>query len=246
MQHLPIHPSMRHPLTGEPLRAVYVDKHGTPRYPIMGGSEDADADGAGDAASDADAANDAGDSGDGDKDAENRMLIDERNGRKSAETLLAELTGKSKLEIRRLLKDPAKAREALTAKPDGTTANKGDKPEVDEAEIRAEAQREADAKANARIVRAEVRALAADTFANPADALHNLDLDDFEVNEDGELENAEAVKKALADVLKKNPHYAKKGKAPKPDPSQGNRGDTKPEATAGIGRLRAAYADSSK
>lgn len=40
---LPIHPSLRHPLTGAPLRALYVDKHGRARYPIMGGDETADA-----------------------------------------------------------------------------------------------------------------------------------------------------------------------------------------------------------
>jgi hypothetical protein len=37
---LPLHPTMRHPLTGEPLRALYVDKAGRARYPIMGGSDD--------------------------------------------------------------------------------------------------------------------------------------------------------------------------------------------------------------
>lgn len=240
MQHLPIHP-----FTG--LQALYVDKHGHARYPIKGGSEDGDA---GDSGSDDGQGDDQGtDSGDdkgGDDaaDASNRMLIDERNGRKSAETLLAELTGKSKLEIRRLLKDPDKAREALKPAPKGD--DKGDKPDVDAEEIRREAQREADAKANARIVRAEVRALAAESFANPADALHNLNLDDYDVTEDGELEDVAAVKAALADVLKKNPHYAKKGGRPKPDPSQGPRGEGKPEPAPGIGRLRAAYAETAK
>lgn len=37
---LPIHPSLRHPLTGLPLQAVYVDRHGRPRYPILGGAPD--------------------------------------------------------------------------------------------------------------------------------------------------------------------------------------------------------------
>ena len=34
---LPLHPSKRHPLTGEPLQAVYVDKLGRCRWPVMGG-----------------------------------------------------------------------------------------------------------------------------------------------------------------------------------------------------------------
>lgn len=36
---LPLHPSKLHPITGEPLRAIYVDKAGRARYPIMGGAE---------------------------------------------------------------------------------------------------------------------------------------------------------------------------------------------------------------
>lgn len=36
----PLHPQLRHPLTGQPLRAVYVDKHGTARWPIMGAAPD--------------------------------------------------------------------------------------------------------------------------------------------------------------------------------------------------------------
>lgn len=49
---LPTHPSMRHPLTGEPLTALYVDSKGRPRYPIMGGAEDDAADTAAKAAAD--------------------------------------------------------------------------------------------------------------------------------------------------------------------------------------------------
>ena len=37
---LPFHPTMRHPLTGQPLRALWVDPAGRARYPIMGGAPD--------------------------------------------------------------------------------------------------------------------------------------------------------------------------------------------------------------
>lgn len=40
LDNLPVHPTMRHPLTGEPLRALYVDRHGRARFPIMGGAPD--------------------------------------------------------------------------------------------------------------------------------------------------------------------------------------------------------------
>lgn len=39
MKHLPVHPTMRHPHTGKRLQALFVDKHGRARYPIMGAAE---------------------------------------------------------------------------------------------------------------------------------------------------------------------------------------------------------------
>lgn len=44
---LPLHPRLRHPLTGQPLRAVYVDRHGKPRWPIMGAAPEGDGGGSG-------------------------------------------------------------------------------------------------------------------------------------------------------------------------------------------------------
>lgn len=37
---LPVHPRLRHPLTGEPLQAIYVDKHGRARWPVVGAAPD--------------------------------------------------------------------------------------------------------------------------------------------------------------------------------------------------------------
>jgi hypothetical protein len=70
---LPLHPSMRHPLTGEPVRALHVDKHGRARYPYMGGDDtvdpvDADKDKSGDGDKDAGGDADKDESGDAAKD----------------------------------------------------------------------------------------------------------------------------------------------------------------------------------
>lgn len=62
---LPLHPSMRHPLTGEPVRALFVDKHGRARYPYMGGDDTVDPAGKDKGGDDPD--NDKGDSADKDK-----------------------------------------------------------------------------------------------------------------------------------------------------------------------------------
>ncbi len=41
---LPVHPSALHPITGLPVRAVYIDRHGRARFPIMGGDGTDDGD----------------------------------------------------------------------------------------------------------------------------------------------------------------------------------------------------------
>lgn len=82
--------------------------------------------------------------------------------------------------------------------------------EADPDRIRREATAEATAKANARIVRAEIKALAAGKFADPADAVAFLDLTEFEVDDDGEVDS-EAITAALTDLLSRKPHLAASG-----------------------------------
>jgi broad specificity phosphatase PhoE len=80
-----------------------------------------------------------------------------------------------------------------------------------------EERRKADAavltKANKRIVSAEIRAVAANLFADTDDALRNLDPGDYEVDEDGEVD-ARSIERDLKDVLRRKPHLAKKGREP--------------------------------
>lgn len=40
MKHLPVHPTAVHPKTGRRIRALHIDRHGRPRYPILGASPD--------------------------------------------------------------------------------------------------------------------------------------------------------------------------------------------------------------
>lgn len=236
MQHLPIHPSLRHPLTGEPIRAVGMSKRG-PIWPIMGASEDPPADPAPSDDPPADPPSDPAPE-DFEEKFNSQRTINRKLERESKPWFqVLKETGMSADEAVELI------RKGKSGKPPATG---GDPEPVDADQIRREAEQAAAEKANARLVRAEVRALAAEGFTNPTDALHNLNLDDFEVNEDGELEDVDAVKAALADVLKKNPHYAKKGRAPKPDPSQGPGGSSKPDPGPGMARLRQAYANTSK
>lgn len=88
------------------------------------------------------------------------------------------------------------------------------KDETDTDVIRQEAERAATAKANARIVRAEVRAAAAGRLADPADALQFLDLSQFEVDDDGNVDTDE-ITDAIADLLQRKPYLAAQTQPPK-------------------------------
>lgn len=66
------------------------------------------------------------------------------------------------------------------------------------------------AKANDRIRKAEVRAAAAGKLNDPADALRYLDLEQFEVGDDGEVDSA-AITAAIEDLIKSKPYLAAQG-----------------------------------
>lgn len=86
------------------------------------------------------------------------------------------------------------------------TKPKGDGEPTPE-QIRADAETAATAKANRRIVRAELKAAATGKLADPADVNAFIDLDQFEVDADGEPD-AEEISEAITDLLKRKPHLA--------------------------------------
>jgi len=84
-----------------------------------------------------------------------------------------------------------------------------------EKEYAAEQERrkvEADAlaKADERILKAEVRAAAAQKLADPADALRFIDLSEFEVGSEGDVDS-EAISVAIDGLLKEKPYLAAQG-----------------------------------
>jgi hypothetical protein len=86
------------------------------------------------------------------------------------------------------------------------------KAEGREAEFKADQERrsieaEALSKANTRIKKAEIRAAAAGRLNDPADALRYLDLDEFEVGEDGEVDTS-AVQEAIERLISTKPYLA--------------------------------------
>ncbi|MER7963600.1 hypothetical protein [Streptomyces ardesiacus] len=71
------------------------------------------------------------------------------------------------------------------------------------------------ARVNERLVKAEVKAAAAGKLADPADAHRFLDLSQFEVDDDGNVD-ADEVADAIDDLLKSKPYLAAQGGTTKP------------------------------
>ncbi|WP_030322846.1 MULTISPECIES: hypothetical protein [Streptomyces] len=83
-----------------------------------------------------------------------------------------------------------------------------EKDNVDEAEkTRRAAETAALSKANTRILRAEVKAAAAGKLADPADAYKFLDLETFEVDDDGNVDSDE-IAEAIDELIKTKPYLA--------------------------------------
>lgn len=72
---------------------------------------------------------------------------------------------------------------------------------------RAKAVTEATAKANQRILKADLRAAATGKLADPTDAALYIDLTAFTVSDDGEVDS-DALSEAINDLLERKPHLA--------------------------------------
>jgi hypothetical protein len=194
------------PRTG--LQAIGFRKDGRPIWPIKGGSGDGDDAAAdqgddttdgddGDAADSADSGQD--DTGDGDDTSDDGSDGADALGDKGKQAL-DRMKAKGKVE-----RDKRVAAERRAAELEAELAKaKGE----DEATIR---QRDADqaalAKANARIVKAEVRGAAKGLLADPQDAFLHLDINEIEVGEDGEVDTDDIVER-LNDLISKKPYLA--------------------------------------
>ncbi len=183
-----------HPHTGTLLEPIGYRADGSPIWPIMGASEDdaetdddGDSDDA-DAAEVVDAADDSDDAdGETDEDSEDAKDLGDA-GKQAIERM------KAKLKTER-----AKRQVAEKALSDKTGEGSDD---AKTAEI--------NAKANARILKSEVKAAAAGKLEDPADAHQFLDLDQFEVDDDGNVDEEE-IADAIDDLIKKKPYLAAQG-----------------------------------
>lgn len=108
------------------------------------------------------------------------------------------------------------------------------------AEATKKAVSEAVGSANARILRAEVKAAAAGKLADPADAVAMLDLGDFTVTDDGDVDG-KAIAKAIDELVEAKPYLGVEQR-PTAVPT-GTRQPDAPDPGPGKDRLVAAFAD---
>ncbi|WP_435107799.1 hypothetical protein [Nocardiopsis synnemataformans] len=193
-----------HPYTG--LTALAVLPSGRIVWPVMGG------DGTNDAPGNGDQGDQGNDQGDADSDDGDATSHDDNDGQGDADDTDADPEGADQLgDAGKKALDATKAkwkaerdkrREVERQLAEATAKKDGDGPDPAVA-----AEQAAMAKANSRIVRAEVRAAAAGKLADPKDALSFLDLDGFEVGDDGEVD-ADEIADAIADLIARKPYLA--------------------------------------
>ena len=160
-------------------------------WTFEGGSEGApEGDGDG---GEGDGDEDGGTGGDGPSSALEKALSRERQASKEARdalrpwrALAQELGVKSPSEIKNRLTDITKEQEESAQERDRRDA-------------------EILSKANTRVIKASIKALAAKEFSDPEDAVLNLKVSDYEVDDDGNVDE-KAVRRDLEALLKRKPH----------------------------------------
>jgi hypothetical protein len=148
----------------------------------------------------------------------------------------ADLGDKGKQALDRMkakLKAERDRRKAAETERDQLKTSKAGGDDKDADRIRSEAEKAATAKANARIVRSEVRAAAAGKLADPKDALKFLDLGQFEVDADGQVDEDE-IADAIEQLVKDKPYL---GVAGKPQRFQGTGDGGARKGSGGVKQL---------
>ena len=140
--------------------------------------------------------------------------------RKRAEAKIAKANSEAKN-----LRERLKALEPLAKK--AQELEDAQKSEQERLSEQLTAAEERAAKAVRTAVASKVEALASSDFADPEDAAGALDLAAY-VDEDGVID-ADGIKRDLADLLKRKPHWAKPAdnspRSPRPDRTQGSSGN---------------------
>lgn len=227
-----------HPITGAPMAPLGYTKRGMPIWPVSGGAPDGDEGSGTGTPPPAAGTNPPPAAGTVSQEAVD-ALVKDRVAR-ARETERAKFADYDDVKAKAARLDALEAENATTL-------------DRERAKAKGEGAAEVMAKANTRLVAAEVRAQAAGLkFRDPHDALAHLTvtgaLGQVKVSEDGDVD-ANAVKAALENLAKDKAYLLETTEPPPPPPpgaagvGTGSAG-TKRETTPGMGTLRNAYANS--
>lgn len=131
-----------------------------------------------------------------------------------------------------------KAEKAAKAELDKLRAASMSEQEKAVAEARAEGRAEAAKSANERLLRAEVRSLAAPILADPDDAVHLLDLSGYEPDESGEYDR-KAIQSDLNALVKNKPYLGTQPGSGSGEGGPRGRPSTSPEDDPLVAALKA-------
>lgn len=183
-----------HPHTGFPIVPLGRRKDGRLIWPIIGAAEDDSVgDDEGSTETDIDES-DSDESGEGESTDES----DSGDAEEGDDEEDKPLGDKGQQALDRM-KAKVKAERAKRVAAEKALAEKDDSDDGKESEVLA--------RANARIVKSEVKAAAAGKLIDPTDAFTNIDLEQFEVDEDGNVDEDE-IAEAIDDLIKKKPYLA--------------------------------------
>lgn len=207
---LPVHPSTGARALGwRKARPGEDDGELYPIWPILGAADDDDDDGGQDDDTDS-GDDDQDDDSDGDQDDADGDDGGDQDDDADDDDGADQLGDKGKKALDRM-KEKLKAERTRRRQAEQQLAqgkNKDGGPDGDD--VRRQAEQAATAKANARILRSEVRAAAKGRLADPRDALTFLDLEQFEVDDNGQVDEDE-INDAIDDLLKSKPYLAAQG-----------------------------------
>lgn len=149
---------------------------------------------------DAEITTDAGSSSTGDGDGEDGKAEATDQLGDPGKQALDRMKGKWQAE-----RDKRKGLEARIAELEAAQGGKSTDDGPDPEQVVRDAEKAATQKANARILRSEIKAAAAGKLTDPKDALLYLDLDKFEVDADGGVDEDE-IAEAIDELVKKKPY----------------------------------------
>jgi hypothetical protein len=211
-----------HPKTGEPLEPIGFLRNGTAVWPILGAaSDDPDDPEFGDGGEDDDSADDDesdddddDDKGKGRKKPTKKTTKDEDDEEDDKPTRPERQAARYRTQLRaeqartKALEERLQAIEDKDKKPDEIVQR-----EANEAKERASKLADKVRSQNLRLAFYESNTI---EWADPADALKLVDLDEVDVDDDGTVD-AKALRLALKDLAKRKPHLVKPKAAPEDD-----------------------------